>query len=217
MSAILNCETKIRYVDKSDCRISYETFIERIKNNVLTITIHADRQLEIRFNWETYQSITIIISKNVKYSLACDTMMEISKKIHMLELLRFNEYYISKEHINLINLLVGDHYIKIYEHQLVCDLPIHFQFKFECLSFRIDLNDKDEFDIHQQIDYMFEMIKFYNPKTMSLRFEPNFDEDYHFKSQDEIVKYISTYLSEQNIEFVNSGNLLVGYHIRWVP
>lgn len=215
MSTILNCETKIRYEENARTQISYETFIERIKNNVLTITIYANRQLDIHFYCENYRSSTIIISKNVKYSLVCDTMMEISKKIHMIESFRFDNYYISKEHINLINLLVSDHYIKTYDHQLVSDLPIHFQFKFECLVFHMDINKKDEFDIHQQIDYMFEMIKFYNPKTMALKFDPMF-RNCNSESPDEIVKYISTYLSEQNIEFVNSGNLLVGYHIRWV-
>lgn len=143
-------------------------------------------------------------------------MIEISKNIYKIDQFSINEYYISKEHINLINLLIGDHYFKYYRHELICDLPIYFRFKFEHLLFRINLAYKDYFDIHQQIDYMFEMIKFYNPKTMALKFDSGIFGNYDQESRDKIVKYISTYLSEQNIEFVDSGNLLEGYHIRYV-
>lgn len=216
MAAILKNETKIIYEIAGYDQVSYETFIEHIKNNALTVYIYADKQLIIRTYRKNMLLGTIIISRNVKYLTACDIITQISKKIHKIESIRINDFYINKDYINLINLFAGEHYIDVYIHHLICDLPTYFRFKFEHLIFYVDLNKKDEFDIHQQIDYMFEMIKFYSPKIMTLQFKIELFGRDDPDQQDEIVKYISSYLSEQNIEFVNSGNFLKGYHIRYV-
>lgn len=58
MSDILNNETKIIYETENHVQINYETFIEHIKNNILMISINADKRLTI---YITHDNITNII------------------------------------------------------------------------------------------------------------------------------------------------------------